>query len=544
MCFSAFAGDFDTDVSDPGLYDDVEKYDGSSVDPDTDYVLQGSGNGITICIDPGHGGTDIGSTLYNGGYEKDNDLKIAMYLKEALEEYSGVTVVMTRTTDVTMSHGERAKVAANNGADLLISIHTDAAGVNTVRGISIFYPNNHYKPELSTAGYNAAVNIQNELTALGLGIHQGITTRDIGFEDLQTAEDQENFSYPATDADAALGTTIYESDVIENYRYTIGDYYGMIRNPKRLGVPAIIVEHGFGNNKDDFTEFMSTDAKLKELALADARGIAATYGLQKYAIVKMSDGNWYYTKNGNVVNDTLILSTSVNGTYGDWYIQNGCVQLGYSGKLLLNDRLWIISNGRVDTSVTNVIFDDVNTWWYVNQGCADIYYTGIKPNEYGWWRIVNGKVDFNCWSVEANEYGWWKIDGGCVNFGFTGLAPNQYGWWYLENGKVNFGFTGLIPNEYGWWCVEGGNVNFGYTGIRPNEYGWWRIVNGKVDFNCWSVEANEYGWWYCEGGKVNFGFTGLAPNGYGWWYCEGGHVNFDYYGNYDGYTVSGGKVIF
>ena len=54
--------------------------------------------GITIAIDPGHGGSDPGAVA-NGLREKDLTLAVSLALKEELESYDGVRVVMTRTTD-------------------------------------------------------------------------------------------------------------------------------------------------------------------------------------------------------------------------------------------------------------------------------------------------------------------------------------------------------------------------------------------------------------------------------------------------------------
>ena len=49
-----------------------------------------------IVLDPGHGGADTGAVnSAKGIVERDANLKIARYLKEYLEEYAGVKVIMT-----------------------------------------------------------------------------------------------------------------------------------------------------------------------------------------------------------------------------------------------------------------------------------------------------------------------------------------------------------------------------------------------------------------------------------------------------------------
>ena len=54
-------------------------------------------------------------------------MKIAQYCKEELEKYSGVTVYMTRSTDVAVGLEERVQMAKNWGADVFVSIHMNSA---------------------------------------------------------------------------------------------------------------------------------------------------------------------------------------------------------------------------------------------------------------------------------------------------------------------------------------------------------------------------------------------------------------------------------
>ena len=75
-------------------------------------------NGIIIAIDPGHGGSDPGAVA-NGLREKDLTLAVSLALKEELESYDGVTVVMTRETDVRPSE--------NLSTDLSSRVDTAAA---------------------------------------------------------------------------------------------------------------------------------------------------------------------------------------------------------------------------------------------------------------------------------------------------------------------------------------------------------------------------------------------------------------------------------
>ena len=81
---------------------------------------------VKIFIDPGHGGKDPGAVGL-GLREKDLTLAISLKIRGILQkEYSDVEVRLSRTTDVFLSLGERARLANAWGADLLLSIHINA----------------------------------------------------------------------------------------------------------------------------------------------------------------------------------------------------------------------------------------------------------------------------------------------------------------------------------------------------------------------------------------------------------------------------------
>ena len=71
--------------------------------------------------------------------EKDITLTVARRLKAALEARLGVRVVLTREADETVSLDQRAELANNNHADLLVSVHANAAPRRGVRGLEVFY---------------------------------------------------------------------------------------------------------------------------------------------------------------------------------------------------------------------------------------------------------------------------------------------------------------------------------------------------------------------------------------------------------------------
>lgn len=242
--------------------------------------------GMTICLDPGHGGSDSGATAF-GAKESDLTLKIAQYCKEELAKYD-VNVVMTRTTDTRLSEEaamdlkNRVEVAKKAGASYFISIHINSAQNSAAHGAEVYYPNTSGNKNLSTNGQNLAKAIQKQLTALGL-YDRGIKIRNY------------------TD-----GTTS------SNPNSSDQDYYGVIRYAKQANITGLIVEHCFISNKDEFDKYLGSDAKLQQLGIADAKGIVSALGLQ----AKNAHIDALAAENRNVLADgTYTISTLLNSNY-------------------------------------------------------------------------------------------------------------------------------------------------------------------------------------------------------------------------------------
>ena len=89
---------------------------------------------FTVVIDPGHGGTDPGA-VGRTAKEKDINLKISKLLAGMIEdEYPEVKIIFTRKTDVQVQLAKRAQIANDAGADLFISIHSNASKNRSARG--------------------------------------------------------------------------------------------------------------------------------------------------------------------------------------------------------------------------------------------------------------------------------------------------------------------------------------------------------------------------------------------------------------------------
>ncbi len=196
---------------------------------------------ITVVIDPGHGGSGVDDeaelgAIYHNKYEKEMTLEIAKAMKEELEQYSNLTVVLTREEDKRLSLEERAQIAAQAGGDILISLHLNASLGHEMYGAEIW---TSAFGEYYATGRGLGETFLKELTQLGL-------------------------------ADRSIKTKLSREG---------NDYYGIIRHGVSFGIPTIIVEHGHMDSGD--WEYMDSQEKLRELGKRDANAVAQYYGLKK-----------------------------------------------------------------------------------------------------------------------------------------------------------------------------------------------------------------------------------------------------------------------
>ena len=200
-------------------------------------VKSSKAQNVVVCIDPGHGGTNLGAQ-YNGLTEKDLTLQIANAMAQELSKYQGISVVMTRTSDVDVSLTQRAQIAADAGADFLYSIHLNASTAHNLFGSEVW-----------VSGY-------------GDSYAKGMTFGTIELNELSKAIG----TYPK-----GVKTKISDNGN--------GDHYSVINNARKLGVAAAIIEHCYMDEPHD-TAFTATADALTALGKADATAVAKYYGLK------------------------------------------------------------------------------------------------------------------------------------------------------------------------------------------------------------------------------------------------------------------------
>lgn len=199
---------------------------------------------IVIVIDAGHGGHDPGSEAVTGAYEKDCNLAIALAMKEELGKYEGIKVYLTRSDDEWLTNMGRAMVARSLRADFLISLHNNS-GSSSNSGCCAYRSLNPYYSE---ATERMCSLITGNLAALGLR-NGGVLTR------------------PSTQYDGE-------------------DYYTLIGEGIRVGVPSIIVEHCFLSSEKDAAMLTNPDKTVnmemaRKMGAADADAVIAYFGLTK-----------------------------------------------------------------------------------------------------------------------------------------------------------------------------------------------------------------------------------------------------------------------
>lgn len=179
----------------------------------------------TVCIDPGHGGSETGA-IGEGGkrLEKDDNLRLALLVRDQLTE-RGYTVVMTRNSDSTVSLEDRCKTANKSRAALFVSIHRNSSS-GTGQGCEMWIHSKNPSDDRLLAE-----NILQSLELMGADTSRGINT---------------------------------------GYREGANKNYYVNRCSK---MPSVLAEIGFISNANDNAQF---DERIGDLAVSIADGIEMT----------------------------------------------------------------------------------------------------------------------------------------------------------------------------------------------------------------------------------------------------------------------------
>ena len=466
---------------------------------DDDENVYKAGSGLVVVIDAGHGGYDGGAeSTFNGVtyLEKYMNLKIAQACRDELQKYYGVTVYMTRDDDTFVKLEDRTAYAKSVGADVFVSIHNNSSESGSANGATVFYPNSNYNSSIGSTGQGLAQSILNNLTQFGLK-NNGVQIRNSESGD--------------TYADGSLC-----------------DYYNVIRGSKKHGFPGLIVEHAFLSNQSDAEKYLNSDAKLTALGVADAKGIAAYYGLSVGTgqLERQGNGDWYMMHNGQI--DTNYNSLAYYQGY--WYVvSNGVLNRNFTGLYKYQGNWYYAKNGTVDFNYTGLAKNSAG-WFYVDDGKINWTYSGLVKGDAGWFYVRNGKVDFSKNGLVYNAGNWFYIQNGYLNWNTTTLAKYNGRWYGVRNGYVDWNYSGIIRLGGSYYYVSNGILNWDYTGLAKNQTGWFYVRNGKVDFSKTGLVYNAGNWFYIQNGFLNWKTSTLAQNGGVWYGVHNGYVDWSYSG--------------
>ena len=207
---------------------------------------------VIVVIDPGHGGEENrGGEVLPHYVEKNLTLQVAQAMKQTLEQFEGVEVYLTRTTDQELSLEQRAQIAKAYHADFLFSLHFNMSAEHNLYGTEVWTSafGKYY-----TAGQTFGRLQLAEMSQYGL-YNKGVKTR-------------------------------------LNSRGT--DYYGVIRASRALDLPCVIIEHCYMDHPIDSPQ-ANTPQKLANFGVSDAIAVAKYFHL-KSASLGLDFSNYQYSK--------------------------------------------------------------------------------------------------------------------------------------------------------------------------------------------------------------------------------------------------------
>jgi len=200
-----------------------------------------------VVIDPGHGGSEPGAVGVDGLREADLNLAVARAAADVLLA-DGVTVTLTRNSDIRLTLAARAAIAKASGARAFVSIHHNAApdGPSSVPGTEVWYQ---------------------------VADPESRRLAGIIYEEVFAALSGYSASW-VSDTDAGAKVRL-------NSRGT--DYYGILRNSS--GTPAALAELAFISNPTE-EQLLATEA------VQQAEGAAVAAGVERY-LTTADDGSGF-----------------------------------------------------------------------------------------------------------------------------------------------------------------------------------------------------------------------------------------------------------
>jgi N-acetylmuramoyl-L-alanine amidase len=226
----------------------------AATDDPVDVKPDAPGKPFTIVIDPGHGGIDGGAEGVSGTVEKNVTLAFGTELRDALEKTGKYKVFMTRDDDRFLPLDERVRIARQDDADLLISIHADTISIKGIRGATV-YTVSDKASDAAAAAVASRENLSDDLA--------GVEITEANHEVADILVDlirRETHAFSIRFARSLVGQL---SNTIELINHP--HRYAGFRVLKAPDVPSVLVELGYLSNPKDEAELRDPKWRAKAI---------------------------------------------------------------------------------------------------------------------------------------------------------------------------------------------------------------------------------------------------------------------------------------
>lgn len=220
---------------------------------------------FTLVIDAGHGGHDAGA-IGQLTKEKIINLNVALAFGQLVEQRCpDVRVVYTRKTDVFIPLKERANIANKAGADLFISVHTNALPAGRIaRGFEVYTLGMHRaKDNLDVAmRENSVISMEQDYKQKYQGFNPRSSESYIMFEFMQSANMEKSVE---------LAKYIQRSVCGSVGRNDMGVHQAGFLVLRETSMPSCLIELGFITTPDE-ERFLDSDDGVQSMARAIFKG--------------------------------------------------------------------------------------------------------------------------------------------------------------------------------------------------------------------------------------------------------------------------------
>jgi len=204
---------------------------------------------ITFFLDPGHGGEDRRNKGPKGlAIEADVNLRVGLALRDYLQQ-AGAKVIMSRDKDTTVALKDRSLLADKSGADIFLSIHSNAPGQdgdNSTNYTATYYHATESDYEFEPMEKDLAKYVQRDL-AYAMRNSGGLGSFDGTYSDYHVYPKQ-GFSVlrltkiPAILIEAGFHTSTWEEPRLSMQEFNKIEAWGIFRGLCRYfkaGIPKI-----------------------------------------------------------------------------------------------------------------------------------------------------------------------------------------------------------------------------------------------------------------------------------------------------------------